>query len=501
LLALLFLGLPAVVVAQTPNTSFTQTAPPAPVGSGARAMGTGGAYIAIADDATAANWNPAGLIQLVKPELSFAANYEERRLPGDSSLFGGVDYISGVLPFNVGEVNMVLSINYQRRWDFYFDSKFESQVDRTNFTAAEIQFLDPVPGATDSIAIATFNHDVFGVSGVTKKLGSLEALSPAFAIQIAPTFSVGVTYNFWSDSWLAQPYTQEYREHQTAGTTYIEETGMFGEIPPSCRCVDGGGASGPCDDTQYVYIQNPGCLDVVSTVDLGSTTLLRDAISVEIDEKIDMQGQNFNLGFLWKITPRWTLGGVYRSEFIVDMNRELTFQQTQPRLPKMKWDDDIEMRMPASYGLGGAFRYSDRFSLAADLSVIEWNRFQLSPESGDPISPVNGLPTDKADIDPTLSARLGGEYLILNPKYIVPIRAGLFYDPEPARGTPDDYYGVTIGTGIVYEPVVVDLSYWYRFGNDVTLYTGYNKLTGEINEVEGDVHRQMVMLSMVLYLK
>ena len=37
---------------------------PNPVGSGARALGMGGAFIAIADDATAASWNPGGLIQL-----------------------------------------------------------------------------------------------------------------------------------------------------------------------------------------------------------------------------------------------------------------------------------------------------------------------------------------------------------------------------------------------------------------------------------------------------
>lgn len=39
---------------------------PNPVGSGARAIGMGGAFIGIADDATAASWNPAGLIQLEK---------------------------------------------------------------------------------------------------------------------------------------------------------------------------------------------------------------------------------------------------------------------------------------------------------------------------------------------------------------------------------------------------------------------------------------------------
>ncbi|OQX27222.1 MAG: hypothetical protein BWK80_06375, partial [Desulfobacteraceae bacterium IS3] len=47
---------------------------PNPVGSGARALGMGGAFIATADDATAASWNPGGLVQLKQPEVSAAGN-------------------------------------------------------------------------------------------------------------------------------------------------------------------------------------------------------------------------------------------------------------------------------------------------------------------------------------------------------------------------------------------------------------------------------------------
>jgi len=42
-------------------------------GFGARAMGMGGAFVAVADDATATYWNPAGLAQLEQPELSLVA--------------------------------------------------------------------------------------------------------------------------------------------------------------------------------------------------------------------------------------------------------------------------------------------------------------------------------------------------------------------------------------------------------------------------------------------
>lgn len=48
---------------------------PNPVGSGARAVGMGSAFIAVADDATAASWNPAGLIQLDRPEMSIAGEH------------------------------------------------------------------------------------------------------------------------------------------------------------------------------------------------------------------------------------------------------------------------------------------------------------------------------------------------------------------------------------------------------------------------------------------
>jgi len=87
---------------------------------------------------------------------------------------------------------------------------------------------------------------------------------------------------------------------------------------------------------------------------------------------------------------------------------------------------------------------------------------------------------------------------------VVPIRSGLFYDPEPAYEEPDDYYGVSIGTGLVYESLVLDLSYWYRWGDDVTISTNVTRNTTtkkiiEVEKVEGDIHRQMIMFSAILH--
>ena len=99
-----------------------------PLGSGARALGMGGAFIAVADDATAASWNPGGLIQLERPEMSIvgAGFYREEDLDfgtnpeanGTNSVREArINYLSATYPFTLGRFNMVVSANYQNLYD------------------------------------------------------------------------------------------------------------------------------------------------------------------------------------------------------------------------------------------------------------------------------------------------------------------------------------------------------------------------------------------------
>ena len=115
--------------AQALPTKVISASTPNPVGSGARAVGMGGAFIAVADDATAASWNPAGLTQLKKPEFSFALSYFSRRDDFSSSNHpetGGVqkslskdlNYFSVAYPFKLLQRNMIVSLNYQLLYEF-----------------------------------------------------------------------------------------------------------------------------------------------------------------------------------------------------------------------------------------------------------------------------------------------------------------------------------------------------------------------------------------------
>ena len=101
------------------------------VGSGARALGMGGAFIAVADDATATTWNPGGLGQIEYLELSMVGsyfsfnNFESDVIVGNSQTgtinregdsitpdFFGVSV--PLRPFKDSDFKIVLQYSYQR---------------------------------------------------------------------------------------------------------------------------------------------------------------------------------------------------------------------------------------------------------------------------------------------------------------------------------------------------------------------------------------------------
>ena len=116
--SVLVLGAAALGEAQTPgrdvdNISITGQQN-LTLGSGARAYGMGGAFLARADDATAASWNPAGLSYLRLPELTLvgvhnsfdtqqptpANNFQEH----DRFVGGAIDFAAFTWPVAIGEL-------------------------------------------------------------------------------------------------------------------------------------------------------------------------------------------------------------------------------------------------------------------------------------------------------------------------------------------------------------------------------------------------------------
>jgi hypothetical protein len=102
-------------------------------GAGARAEGLGGAFIGLADDATAISWNPAGLGQLERTEFSAVGRWisEQYKREGQNRT-GNFDitqthftynFASIAFPLHAGKVNIVPAVAFQKKLDNY--SKYE----------------------------------------------------------------------------------------------------------------------------------------------------------------------------------------------------------------------------------------------------------------------------------------------------------------------------------------------------------------------------------------
>jgi long-subunit fatty acid transport protein len=412
---LFFFLFPQSLFAQ-PFANIKINSSPNPIGSGARAVGMGSAFIAVADDATAASWNPGGLIQLETPEFSIVGSGQVRRDDFRSSAHSeasgmnektryDLNYFSIAYPFRLFERNMIVSLSYQRLFDFYKELDFD------------FRFSSRVPG---------FARDAVTLKTQFRQSGGLKAIAPAYAIQITPSFSLGATFNIWTD--------ELFWDNEWTAKTRVKWAGT---------------ASG------------------------GLT------FQGELNERetfSSFEGFNMNFGFLWNVTPVVTVGAVVRTPFTADVDYE--FEETRWSLlravgarsrSQTRFSEHRRIKMPMSYGLGIALRLSDAFTISMDVSQTKWSRFFLEDGSGRETSPIDGSPRSQSHVHDTTQVRLGCEYLVILEKTIIPIRCGLFYDPEPAEKHSEDFFGFSLGSGIMLgKHYVFDCAYQFRYGDNVS---------------------------------
>lgn len=149
------------------------------IGAGARARGMGGAFIGVADDATAASWNPAGLVRLESPEASVVGMFDSYSISTDipdadvdpykSSHFS-LNFVSAAFPLSVGERNLVAALAYQQVIDLY------DYYDDDDYTM--------------------------------ERTGGVNAITPSVGIQLTPSISLGASVNIFTGT---SNYTKEDR--------------------------------------------------------------------------------------------------------------------------------------------------------------------------------------------------------------------------------------------------------------------------------------------------
>jgi long-subunit fatty acid transport protein len=319
------------------------------LGVGARAMGMGGAFVAVADDATAASWNPAGLAFLIRPEVSLVADWttsalatsdfvdttpnpdapgQTRRVPGtDEGKGSGLSFLSVAYPLKTLGRRVTLQLSYQR------------QVRPLSADLFSRDETGAVP-AQDAPFIPDFSTErrTHVASG-----GGVDNLSFGFGAALSETVFVGATVNYWFGSPTA--------ERRTA--------------------------------TRVASL--PGRGDPQVFTDLVETTTETQRIS----------SLSANLGLLYRPVSWLTLGAVYRSGWVGRANASYATARTgidtvlytppggeaEYRTQRVDWAGQTEasgsLAWPASYGFGAAFRPMSTLVLSLDFTRQEWSHSSI----------------------------------------------------------------------------------------------------------------------------
>ncbi|MCP4111346.1 MAG: hypothetical protein GY749_38425, partial [Desulfobacteraceae bacterium] len=239
---------------------FQIASSPNPVGSGARAIGMGGAFIGVADDATAAFWNPGGLVQLKKPEISGVGNWFHRiedntfweypESNGSQSVTSeDINYLSIVYPFNIYDRSMVISLNYQHLYDFTREWNYSV----THINQGDANMLN-------TIRNIDYQQD-----------GMLSAVGLAYCVQITRNISFGFTLNIWDDNISSNTWDQNIH------LTEIHK--------------------------------------INSDIMLSSEYITR--------QKYSFSGFNSNIGMLWNVNDKLSIGLVCKTPFKADLSHEI----------------------------------------------------------------------------------------------------------------------------------------------------------------------------------
>ena len=415
LFALVAVSLTALLV---PGISVAQEAPPALEFSfsnpGARSMALGGAFVALADDATAAFANPAGLVQLLRPEVSLELrrrNYETPyteggRVSGPPTGWG-IDTVTGLRAAISEE------------------------------TTSGLSFLSFVyPGSKWSLAL--YRHQLADFSVTTEINGLFGDVPEGGTLRYEDQY--GITGLEIVGTGLASAYQLSDRVSLGIGVTYFD---------------------GTLDNRGEVF-----SVDVYPDTFWDRNSFLPHRMMVANSFTVDDTDIGFNLGLLWKFTESWRLGAVYRKgpRFDYELYNRAGPLNQEPAGTILESVTDRSIAFPDVWGLGLAYRSPD-----GSLTIgFEWDRVEYSIIAETLNSPL--VDTSVATIDDANELHLGAEYLFLKTSPLIAIRCGIWHDPDHRfRYLGDDPFSqaiyrqgedllhMTAGVGIVFKRIQIDL--------------------------------------------
>jgi len=385
---------------------------------GARSLAMGGAFIGLADDATAAYANPAGLTILRNPEVSLELRYtnyshvytDSGHAEGPATGIG-VDTVNGVV---FGEAdNAIISpsfLSYVYAGDGWALAAYRHQI--VDFEA-DFRTQGAFAGDLDAGTLGR----LFPV--VTELDLEVVNYGFSFAVDATDRLSFGV------------------------GASYFDFS------------VDG-------QTDRYNFATNP----------FGPASYLATDLYSSQTQSGSDNDISFNVGVLLRATDKVWLGAVYHDgpSFSFGYSGECGPSDPAYCAGGYGGSDTFDSRgvfnLPTEYGIGIAYKPTDALTFGAD-----WNRVEYSALAED-FTGIPGLAGsfDEFSADDADELHLGVEYLILSVQSPVALRAGAWLDPahQVTYGGSDPFLST------LWAPsAAADDEWHYTFGLGVTISGKY----------------------------
>lgn len=343
---------------------------------GARSLGLGGAFVALADDATAAFANPAGLVQIVRPEVSVEGRYW-----GYSTLFTERGRFTGE-PTGIG-VDVVAGL----------------QTGSSSTDLAGLSFLSVVY-PRNNWSLAFYRHQLANFESLTQTQGLFEGGSTCCRF---PDYRVATDLAI-----ISYGFSGAYRLGDSLSL----------------------GMSVVYFDGDSLIVSEPFLPD--EDADLGifaPTSYLPERLVAQTSLQIEDSDWGLTGGFLWTVSQRWRFGGFYRQGPGFDMQVASISGPAGSYFGLSPAGTVLAIgttpsRIPDVFGLGCAFRPQDgRLTIA-----FEWDRVEYS-------TIIDSLDQQIFDTRDIVLAdgdefHLGAEYVFIRSDPLVAARLGIWLDPD-----------------------------------------------------------------------
>lgn len=428
------------------------------LGSGARALGMGGAFLARADDATAASWNPAGLSYLRRTEASVVgvsnrfeqdvsrvvvrSNVTFRQTGRDTLRATGADFASFAYPLRLRERLGAVQVAYQRVFSFSGDRSFEGFASFPGVLPREIPFTTVASGGFDTVSFAA-------------------------GLQVHSRARIGVAINRWFGG-------------------FSQTVDRFPAEPPDP--------------------ERPG----------------QSIVARKITSDWQLRGTNANVGFIVTPIPELNIGVVYKSPLDGDLTlykERIDKDQGADPVTNFYPTDPLEapnvrLRLPEVRGIGLAYSASNRLTISADVTETRWSRATIEDfftlrggkdEPPDLYSDRLPFPAIEAQRQAdSRQIRAGLEWIWIpgsqSSSLLVPLRAGVFRDGQPVfqkvtdtvsgvtRDEKVSFNGFTFGLGIDIDGKLIDFAYVRESG----------RVSRDVDGQDRDVRYQRFLASVIV---